>query len=600
MKTKHKHARRRIVAVLSATLALGLGVMGIAGPAVAAPPYTTTGTVTDIAFNQATVQSGSKAELTAKWSIADNPTSPAGFELEIDKGLAGWGDKFDLKAPDGSTVGSCLGTGTAVKCDLDPQYITANPLNIHGTLSFWVTVNSTVTKSTLETYTFGSATASITVTPNTPAGQCTTDCEFNGLNNGKWANNFEYQNGYAIWGVNVQAPKEGMTAGQKVVIKDRPGADQEPIKTSDNPHLYIATKVTTGADGKERPDWEEVPRDQYEASDAGDEVTFTTEAGAFYKVYFTTKVLAAAPGKKYVNDADITIGSQHSVSVSADSTYSGGSGTGIGTNVGKFTITKKLAGDAADVLPSGLSYTGSYVVTASDGTTTDGTYSVKAGQSWTSPAYARDSMVTIKENAPTEPSNVTWGQPVFSSNDFKLAGGVTTPLTLTNTATKVAGEAAWTKVDPAGKALAGSQWSLTGPNGVVTDVVDNGANDVDPAVGAVKVSGLAWGAYTLKETQAPAGYVLSTESKTATITGSDLSVSFGAITNSPEGKTVLVTPSTPAQPSATTPAAPTTPAQPPLANTGIDSAGIAVGVLGFLALLLGGAITIAARKSSKH
>lgn len=102
--------------------------------------------------------------------------------------------------------------------------------------------------------------------------------------------------------------------------------------------------------------------------------------------------------------------------------------------------------------------------------------------------------------------------------------------TVTNTA--LLGGVSWQKTDADGAALNGSQWSLTASDGSVINVADNGQNDGNPAAGALSVSDLPWGQYTLKETQAPVGYDMTDESKTVTIDAQHLNETFGSITNS--------------------------------------------------------------------
>lgn len=63
------------------------------------------------------------------------------------------------------------------------------------------------------------------------------------------------------------------------------------------------------------------------------------------------------------------------------------------------------------------------------------------------------------------------------------------------------GEVSWSKVDSNDAALAGSAWELTAADGTTVAVTDNGTNDADPAEGRLRATGLAWGTYTLRETE---------------------------------------------------------------------------------------------------
>ena len=130
------------------------------------------------------------------------------------------------------------------------------------------------------------------------------------------------------------------------------------------------------------------------------------------------------------------------------------------------------------------------------------------------------------------------------------------------------GVVSWSKTDAvSGALLAGSEWSLTGPGGFAKTVVDNGANDADPAVGVVAVEGLAWGEYALTETKAPAGYVLDGTKRPFTVSATALTVPLGAITNA----------QTPITVDPGTPPVPGDPAQPnggAAVNTGGTSTGL--------------------------
>jgi choice-of-anchor A domain-containing protein len=107
-----------------------------------------------------------------------------------------------------------------------------------------------------------------------------------------------------------------------------------------------------------------------------------------------------------------------------------------------------------------------------------------------------------------------------------------------------AGSVSWTKTDAITAApIGGSGWRLTGPGGLDIAVVDNGANDADGASGALTVTGLDDGDYTLTESAAPTGYALDPAPHTFTVAAGAMAVQLGAIANTriPE---VVTTPGT--------------------------------------------------------
>ena len=118
-----------------------------------------------------------------------------------------------------------------------------------------------------------------------------------------------------------------------------------------------------------------------------------------------------------------------------------------------------------------------------------------------------------------------------ASKTLDLATGEWMQCTMVNTA--LPGQVVWSKVDEAGKPLAGTVFTLasTSLNGGQKEVADcvvtggqatcpNGSADQDPRAGFFRVSGLTWGEYSLTETQAPTGYHLSETTLTKTLDGS--------------------------------------------------------------------------------
>lgn len=92
----------------------------------------------------------------------------------------------------------------------------------------------------------------------------------------------------------------------------------------------------------------------------------------------------------------------------------------------------------------------------------------------------------------------------------------------------ILGSVLWEKVDVLGNALSGSEWELTGPGEtapksiedcIAASAADCTDLDIDPAAGAFKIKSLEWGVYALKETKAPAGFILDSTVRTFTIGG---------------------------------------------------------------------------------
>ena len=142
----------------------------------------------------------------------------------------------------------------------------------------------------------------------------------------------------------------------------------------------------------------------------------------------------------------------------------------------------------------------------------------------------------------------------------------------------------WTKVDEAGEPLAGATFSVTGPDAVVLEVADNGELDLDEADGAVRVEVPVPGPYTVAETAAPEGYVLTVETLSGDVTNDAVDgvveVNLGELANErvPEPEpTPEPSPEPTPEPSPTpepTPTpSPSTPAEPELPSAGTNGLG---------------------------
>lgn len=103
------------------------------------------------------------------------------------------------------------------------------------------------------------------------------------------------------------------------------------------------------------------------------------------------------------------------------------------------------------------------------------------------------------------------------------------------------GTVSWRKTDTENNPLAGSSWTLTGPDGQSRTITDNGDGDEDRTDGSFRVTGLDMGAYTLTDSQAPSGFHKDDSSHPFTLdnTHPDWPFTSGFV-NSPTPATVTV------------------------------------------------------------
>lgn len=423
----HRRGLRHLFKPVVSVIALAAMLLSGSVAASAAPPYATSGTVTDIQFVTNPIQDGQIAELSAKWSFPDNPTGEAGFTIALPPELAGQGDTFNITAQDtGATIATCVATRAELQCDMDASYVSANPVGLNGNVKFWVKVTDSVTTEQEKTYVIGEVSVTTIVKPRPT---CTQNCELD-FQYGK-AGEYVPTDHSIIWYAKVKAPKGGMAGGEEVVVHDTV-SDNQTLVVSGTALQYTNT-IGVNGDGLELPtNWTWVPADKRTVSDDGTTVSFTAEKGYYYQAVYRTKADDFGAAGTYTNGVEFTVNGVRDGEANGKARYAGGGGTGIGTDVGVITITKALDGTATG-LPVDQIFTGTYSVDTPAGDTLTGTWSTKAGETWRSQEFPRDSTVTLTEDKPSEPANVTWTSD-FTVNDFTLPGGKITPVTVTNTA----------------------------------------------------------------------------------------------------------------------------------------------------------------------
>lgn len=422
--------RKRIgMRVVVATMLAAMVATGGTVAAVAAGPYATTATVSDIAFATTTVESGSEAKLQGAWSLPDNAQTPAGFTVALPSELQGVTDSFPLTDPAGDTMGTCTVTGTEIACDLDTAYLTGHPLNVHGKFEFWVKVLTEVTDTETHVYEIAGESVSVIVTPG---WSCDVDCQWDGSESQKWGLQ-DVTEGVVRWTVLVASDADGASAGDTMSVVDNLGPGQELLseyKGTPSPQLLSTTTFIIDEFGKEMPGgWTPEPAGSYSVD--GSTVSWIAKEGHFYSVDYYVRITDGGAAGTYTNDATVTVGSTQD-NAHASIRYHGGSGTGNGNDVGQFSVTKDVVWAEEPV--ADLIFEATYVVTSPTGTTTEGSFRIADGETFTSGAFQTGSVVHLEELTPTAPGNIDWAPAVWSSNDFTIAGATTTAVTLTNAA----------------------------------------------------------------------------------------------------------------------------------------------------------------------
>jgi len=298
-------------------------------------------------------------------------------------------------------------------------------------------------------------------------------------------------------------------------------------------------------DGQLVGNWQVVDPSLYSVTWSQDMKSFEFEAhgvsdqNTYRLQYWTEADGVVLEGDVFGNQAVVgstKTSSQHHVK-------SKGGGTGTGEEYTRFTVTKTVEGDGSALVNDAV-FTVEYSVKGSDAAPK--LMTVPIGQPTKSDREPLGTTFIVEEIDLPEIDGVIWSEWTLDGPGVaKLEDGTyeVTPestagveLTLTNNAQvapEVHGSVLWTKVDPHGDTLPGSEWELTGPDGQPMAVIDNGQKDADSDAGALKVLDLPLGEYTLKETKAPEGYVLSEDVLAVTISKEEQEVTFGAVQNSP-------------------------------------------------------------------
>lgn len=433
---------------MGAALAGLLALTGIiAGPTAAlAAPGDDQVRIDDISFRSGEIEDWNWQRVDVKWSIDAEAAPPVALTIDLPEGLFGHSETFPVFGPESREIGECVVTATRVTCSIDDEFITENPFGVSGDFYFEVQTRLDNREAVERTFDIGGFENEVVVSPS--RNWCVDDCEFGGYGQGKWGS-YNTADDTIVWTVRLPAGPDGIAAGQEVGITDL--LDQsayELIADGTYPRVQEAGMLQYDRWGNEvvagwstrtaGVTWSD---DRLTASfesreGAGSDWRNDVEAptpgaqrgvdGGFYQVQWKVKALTGGElrpngDRVFRNSAEWEIGSEASGKVDGSSTRSFRGGNAVGTNFGRFQVTKELTGDTT-LNPA---FTVDFTATEPGQAPVEGSFTLHSGENYTSPEFFRGTVVTLEEVLPAEPANVTWAPPVFLDADGEPADTIT-------------------------------------------------------------------------------------------------------------------------------------------------------------------------------
>lgn len=374
-----------------------------------------------------TFADGSRQSLYVDWSVPSGATNPVTLSLDLPEGMRGFADSFPMVGPDGSEAGTCTVTATAVECAVDPAFVSRNPYGVSG--SFWFDVQTQLRNQETEqhTFDFGGFSQTVTVDPN-PAW-CKTNCEYTGQRHGKWGS-YNNADDTIVWTVQLPAGEQGIDPGLAITATDALNADDfELIVDGTYPRVLEGMSLAYNSFGREGVSYSVKPAGEVTWSPDNLTASFTSVPGAgqgadlgegrrgtdgsFYQVQWKVRVKDEGKARTYTNAASYTIEGQSGGSTNGGATRYSGGATVVGANFGRFQVTKVKTGTAI-LNPA---FTINYQAYDGDELIDEGSFEIRAGQSYISDEYFKGTRIVLSEIQPTAPMNVDWAAPVFLGPD---------------------------------------------------------------------------------------------------------------------------------------------------------------------------------------
>lgn len=398
--------------------------------------------------DEGVIEDWSYQRIDVDWSIPGEAEAPVTLTIDLPDGFYGNPETFPVNGPDGP-AGECVVTRTQVTCTIDDAFIEANPHGVAGDFFFEARTENDNREDTNQTIDIGGFENEVVVTPS--SNWCTEDCEFGEFWDGKWGS-YDTATDEIVFTVQVKGGNTGIAAGNTVTVTDLLDEDSyELVTDGEYPRVREAGLLQYDRWGNEVVGgWQTYPTSDVTWSNGDLTATFESREGrgadwnnhdeiappaqgsqrgtdgSFYQVQWKVKALTGGDlqdngDRVFRNAAEWDINGEESGDVNGSATRYNRGGNVVGTNYGKFQVTKELTGDTT-LNPA---FTVNYTVTEPGQDPAEKSFTVHSGETFTSQEFFRGSVVELTEVKPTDPANVTWADPVFLDADGNPADTLT-------------------------------------------------------------------------------------------------------------------------------------------------------------------------------
>ena len=398
--------------------------------------------------DEGVIEDWSYQRIDVDWSIPGEAETPVTLTIDLPDGFYGNPETFPVNGPDGP-AGECVVTRTQVTCTIDDAFIEANPHGVSGDFFFEARTENDNRENVNQTIDIGGFENEVVVTPS--SNWCTEDCEFGEFWDGKWGS-YDTATDEIIFTVQVKGGNTGIAAGKTVTVTDLLDEDSYELIVDDGfPRVREAGLLQYDRWGNEVVGgWQTYPTDDVTWSNGDLTATFESREGrgadwdnhdeiappaqgsqrgtdgSFYQVQWKVKALTGGDlqdngDRVFRNAAEWDINGEESGDVNGSATRYNRGGNVVGTNYGKFQVTKELTGDTT-LNPA---FAVNYTVTEPGQDPVEKSFTLHSGETFTSQEFFRGSVVELTEVKPTDPANVTWADPVFLDADGNPADTLT-------------------------------------------------------------------------------------------------------------------------------------------------------------------------------